>query len=364
MSGRGRLLLATTTVAILLAMAGCTADPSPAPTESMPAPTIPSASPSASPSAAPPALTCDLLLPADAAAAAASVPAETLTVVDPGVDHGRMSAVVRAMTEAAQANAGFIECARFQPDRTDPGPAGVLLAVLPNSADAFALVQPDVLHGPHGLAPADVGDNGYIACHVGGGGFLCKLDAVSGGTWFSMRVFPNPVDTGPMIALGKTIAAQVAGAHPVGPATTPVNCDSLTDPDALAALKLHATDLATIDDLELDNNSRIALAALRQRALAQCSWISPAVYGRVTMLAIPRDLQADTSATGNAQPNAALQPLDGLGQDAISGCSGGTCEVYALGDRVWLSVYAYGDPGEDLDALQALAAVLLARLGG
>jgi hypothetical protein len=340
--------------AVLLGATACTFNDTPA------AP-LASEAPTQSPSPTAVTLSCDELLPIEQAAQAVGVPADSLSVLQgEGDAAGSSGAVGAAMAFAARAAAGEIDCVRRQADAGDSRAAGIRLSVLPGGADAFAMIEPDVNDGLGGFESIAVGDAGYVVCNDGESD-SCRIEATSGGTWFSLSVSPRPADTAALSTLANTVAAMVGDLSQPHPAVDPVGCDELTDVDALRATALPVP--VTDDYLTLDERASLPLAAERHGTIAFCAWTSAGSSGGVSVHAIPIGEAVPASGpTGGAQSSIPLEPLAGFGQNAVSGCSNGVCEIDVLGDDVWMVVQAFGAAADDVDALHALAAGLLARL--
>lgn len=200
---------------------------------------------------------------------------------------------------------------RLQPAADNAREAGVQLSVLPGGADAFAMIEPDVNDGLGGLEPIAVGDSAYLVCN--GGEFnLCRIEAVSSDTWFSLRVGPPPADTSALSALGDSVVAMVHELRRPQPAVPTVGCDRLTDVDALSGVGL--AEPAVVDYLKIDNRAGLLVAAERYGATAWCSWTSAGSNGSVSVRAIPiEESRLAADPTGDAPSTLPLEPVADVG---------------------------------------------------
>lgn len=353
--GKAFISVAAVAVAILLGATACTAGAPPAPASVSPSETPPP-SPTTS---VPQAVSCDQLLPLEAAAEAAGVPGSTLSAGPRETDAaGSTIAVSVAMAAAAHSYAGEISCSRLEPTAGDARGAGVQLKVLPGGAAYFAQIEPDGNDGLGGLEPVAIGDAAYLVCNDGEAN-SCRIEATSGDAWFSLRVGPRPTDTAATTALAESVAAIVRELPPSPPAADIATCEELTDVDALAGVGL--PDPVTDDYLDLSRGGSAYLAAERHGSTAFCSWTSNGGGGSISLRAVPlEESPAPTDPTGGAQSSLPLEPISGLGEAAVGGCADGFCEIDVVGGGVWMNVSALD--GADVDALRTLAAGLLSRL--
>ena len=349
---RGKTLLAgaIAVCALVLITAACTNTSPLTPSVS---PTAPSQTPAAS---SPP--TCDQLLPVQDAGGLAGVSPASLTVTRSGADdRASVLAVGATMNDVARAAAGEIDCYRLRVGHPDQQPAGVQLSVLPGSSAAFGIVEPDTNDNLGGFQPVAVGDEGYVVCN-GGESNSCRIDALSGETWFSIRVTPRPADTSRLTKFAQATAVLVRDALPASTSTTAVGCDALIDADALGALGL--TNPTTDDNLALDHHAYIGVAAERDASIAGCSWTAPDSSRIVSVQAVPSG--KTTEPTGAARSGLPLQPIAGSGESAVGGCRDGECEVDTISGGIWMSVHASAAVQADLPALEDLAHSLLGRI--
>ncbi|PPG91374.1 hypothetical protein C5C39_07370 [Rathayibacter sp. AY1F3] len=332
-----RLATVGAALAVLVALTGCTtaerSDVAATPSASETAAPIPSATPTPSPTAtASTRLGCDSLLPATRAASALGVSRSAL--------EGSREVTTRSsgelIREAAEENGGVLRCAWYDED------ASITAAAVDDAAEAFA-GRP----GPR----LETGVEAYGSCTDGS----CDLDLLAGATWVTLQLrgAPAAVDLA-ALATGTASAALGSLDEPVT-ATAPVCTEVLTAEQLSGAAGLAQATAGT----GTGTPTTASAAAAARAGYASCSWsdASSAAYSGVTVDALPNgdDGWRNLSLTsGLAIP---LEPLDGFGEKALTGCAAGVCEIDALADDVWWRVTVTGDAAK----AEAVARAVLAN---
>ncbi|NQX05810.1 hypothetical protein HQQ82_14765 [Rathayibacter sp. VKM Ac-2856] len=310
-------------------LAGCSAaEPEGEGTASATASASASASADASPSptrSSAARLDCDALLPVSRASSALGVAAGSLE----GTRDEAVRSSAELIRESAQENGGLLTCAWYQED----GTASITASAAEDAADAFAAAG---LSARTRLA-TDV--EAWSSCSVE----VCSVDLLTGTTWVTLALTGSPADTD-LAALATVTAAVAVGRldEPVT-ATAPVCADLLTGEQLATAAGL--VDATPGSGTEGVAPSTASAAAAARAGYASCTWTdaTSSSYAGLTVDALPngedgwRNLSL---TTGLAVP---LTPLDGLGDKALSGCGGGSCEIDVLADDVWWRVLVTGD---------------------
>ncbi|PPF09931.1 hypothetical protein C5C04_14155, partial [Rathayibacter rathayi] len=308
-------------LALLVGLSGCTTaersddapTPSPTATPSATPPTTATASPTISTR-----LGCDSLLPASRAATA-------LGVARSGLE-GSREVTTRSsgelIREAAEDSGGLLRCAWYD------GDASVTAAAVEDAAEAFA-------GRPGPRLATDV--EAYGSCTDGS----CDLDLLAGATWVTLQLRGAAAGVD-LAALATSTAATTLGTldEPVT-APSPVCTEVLTGEQLTGAAGLAQPTAAA----GTGTATTASAAAAARAGYTSCSWsdAASAAYSGVTVDALPNgdDGWRNLSLTsGLAIP---LEPLDGFGEKALTGCAAGVCEIDALAEDVWWRVTVTGD---------------------
>ncbi|MEP6479287.1 MAG: hypothetical protein ABJB03_07850 [Rhodoglobus sp.] len=354
----------TVIVVSALALGGCAAVPLP----------VPSETPSASPAAV--QLDCGLVLPVELAASALGLPIGTLfdpAAGDKSAGQPNTGAVMTAMFETAVVAGGLVSCAYSAPDngsgaQSDDGSRrlpNVTVRLLPNSAEEFALIEPDIDDGLSGLAPVAVGDTAFVACHPPEHD-SCRVEMLVGTTWVEASVTPRPQDEA-FLAFARALALAVQSAAPITPAASPkeVSCDTLLDPsdlsDAVGIANSESTDYGSFPSRE----AGIGTVADRRAGLIRCGWLSSDPGGPsndVLATILPNSHAAWAAALPDkVNSSTDFAPVTGLGDEAYAGCGQDTCEVAILSGDIWIDLQNHAQPMGDLEGASSLAATVLAN---
>jgi len=172
---------------------------------------------------------------------------------------------------------------------------------------------------------------------------VCSVDLLTGTTWVTLALIGSPADTDFAALATATAAAAVGRLNEPVTATAPVCADLLTGEQLATAAGL--VDATPGSGTEGVAPSTASAAAAARAGYASCTWTdaTSSSYAGLTVDALPngedgwRNLSL---TTGLAVP---LTPLDGLGDKALSGCGGGSCEIDVLADDVWWRVLVTGD---------------------
>lgn len=308
-------------LALLAGLAGCTAaEPARDAAETTGAPEVTT---SASPVGAA-RLDCEELLPVAVASDTLAVPESALE----GTRDGGTPGSATEIREAAQENGGLLTCSWFE----KAGTAAMTVSLAEDAAEAFAA------SGRTADALATDAE-AYGSCSAGS----CGIDLLTGSTWMTVTLAGAPEGTD-LAALAEATASSAVGSvdEPIT-ATAPV-CAELLTPDELAATAglVEATPGAGTEGAPPASASAAAAA---RAGYASCTWTdaSSSTYTGLTIDVLPhgergwRDLSLEI---GLAVP---LEPLDGLGEKALAGCAGGSCEIDVLSDGTWWRVLVTGD---------------------
>lgn len=331
---RARILAAG--VAVLVALSGCTAaepDGDDAPgTES------PTASAQALPAPSPTASTrlgCDSLLPASRAATALGVDTTAL--------EGSRTVSVRSsgelIREAAEENGGLLRCSWYD------GDASITAAAAEDAGAAFA-------GRPGARLATEV--EAYGSCTNGN----CDVDLLAGTTWVTLQLREAPVDVD-LAALATGTASGSLGTldEPVA-ATAPICADLLTAEQLTATAGLAQPTPGAGSEAGAPSTANAAAAT--RAGYASCSWSDAAsgAYSGVTVDALPNGDEGWRNLSLTLGLAIALEPLDGFGEKALTGCAAGVCEIDALANDVWWRVTVTGDATK----AEAVARALLANV--
>ncbi|SMH49713.1 hypothetical protein SAMN06295885_3393 [Rathayibacter oskolensis] len=321
-------------VALLVALAGCTAAEPTADGSGTPSAT---ASPSPSPSPSPSELDCDELLPDSRAAAALELPERDLE----GTRDVAVRGSAELIREAAQENGGLLVCSWYQTD----GHASISASAVEDAADEFAAVG----HSGTRLA-TDV--EAYGDCSVD----LCDIDVLTGSTWITIELTSAPASVDLASLAADTAGAAVGSLEEPITATAPLCADLLT-PEQLtttAGLAQAAPGAGT----EGTTPETAAGAAAARAGYASCTWTdaTSSAYAGVTVDALPNGEEGWRNLSLTSGLAIPLEPLDGLGERALSGCDDTSCEVDVLAGDVWWRVLVTGDASR----ADAVARALLA----
>ncbi|AZZ56699.1 hypothetical protein [Rathayibacter iranicus] len=330
---RARILGAA--LAVLVALGGCTAaepsdnDDSGAGSPTASAPAQPTPSPTASTR-----LGCDSLLPASRAATALGVERTAL--------EGSRTVTVRSsgelIREAAEENGGLLRCAWYD------GDTSITAAAAEDAGAAFA-------GRPRARLATEV--EAYGSCADGS----CDVDLLAGTTWVTLQVRGAPA-TVDLAALATGTASETLGTldEPVT-ATAPICSDLLTAEQLTAAAGLAQPTPGAGSEAGAPPTANAAAAT--RAGYASCSWSDAAsgTYSGVTVDALPNGDDGWRNLSLTSGLAIALEPLDGFGEKALTGCAAGVCEIDALADDVWWRVTVTGDATK----AEAVARALLAN---
>ncbi|MCJ1673495.1 MULTISPECIES: hypothetical protein [unclassified Rathayibacter] len=323
-------------------LAGCTAaEPEASGTASATASATPPASTSASPtpsrsSAA--RLGCDALLPVARASSALGVAAGSLE----GTRDETVRSSAELIRESAQENGGLLTCAWYEED----GTASITASAAEDAADAFAAAG---LSGGTRLA-TDV--EAYSACSVE----ICSVDLLTGSTWVTLALTGSPADAD-LAALATATAAAAGGRldEPVT-ATAPACAEVLTGEQLAATAGL--VDATPGSGTEGVAPSTASGAAAARAGYASCTWTdaTSSSYAGLSVDVLPNGEDGWRNLSLTTGLAVTLTPLDGLGDRALSGCGGGSCEVDVLADDTWWRVLVTGDAARAESVARAVIA--------
>jgi hypothetical protein len=321
-------------------------------------------------------LNCEMFVPlADAAQVLGVTAADIIDQQFPPDDASYAGALAEAMAVHAARWAGGHQCryvvAGDAPADGEGRNPEVFVSVLPDGADAFDAIEPDVNDGLNNLAPAQLGDRAFSACR-GGEWQGCRAEVLIGSTWLSISVGAADLDPGVFQGYADGVVTSLGAlkfAH--GSKTPRPDCDALLSPHDLggAGATLEATGG---DLLALDDRASLTMAARARGGLVSCGWsgtdASVGSYSGVTLTILPSAGAAWRYAppTGIGSP-IALEPQDlaadaepgwpTSGVEALGGCANGECQVTLLAGDVWVTVTGTaGMPGT-----RALAAAAYTR---
>ncbi|MWV59159.1 hypothetical protein [Rathayibacter sp. VKM Ac-2754] len=309
-----RLRAVAAGIAVLVALAGCTA------AEPIASPTA-SATPTATASSR---LDCDDLLPVGRASAALAVPSSDL--------EGTREVAVRGSSElireAAQENGGLLACSWYRED----GAASITASALEDAAEAFAAAA----HPGTRLA-TDV--EAYSAC----ADTLCDVDLLAGTTWVTIELTEAPADADLAALVSETADAASGRLDEPITADTPVCADLLTAEELTTTAGLaQATPGAGTEGAA---PATAPAAAAARAGYASCTWTDPtsSTYAGLSVDVLPNGVEGWQNLSLTSGLAIPLTPLDGLGDRALSGCGGGSCEIDVVADSVWWRVQVTGD---------------------
>ncbi|QHC65228.1 hypothetical protein GSU68_00670 [Rathayibacter sp. VKM Ac-2759] len=326
-----RTRVAAAALGVLIALAGCTAA-QPAETSA-----TATATPTPSPTASPAELDCDALLPVGRASAALGVPTRDL--------EGTRDVAVRGSSElireSAQENGGLLSCSWYQED----GTASITASAAEDAADAFAAA------GRSGTRLATEAE-AYSSCADA----LCDIDLLSGATWVTIELADAPA--GADLA---TLVSETADAA-TGTLDEPVTAEAPICADLLSAEEL--TSVAGLAQAVPGAGTESAAPATAQAAAAaragyaSCTWTDPSTstYSGLSVDVLPNGEEGWRNLSLTSGLAIPLVPLDGLGDRALSGCGGGSCEVDVLAGSVWWRVQVTGDAARADAVARALIA--------
>ncbi|QHC57247.1 hypothetical protein [Rathayibacter sp. VKM Ac-2760] len=312
-------------LALLVALAGCTAaEPDAGASASATATATGSSSASPTPtrsSAAP--LDCDALLPVSRASTALGIPSDSLT----GTRDEAVRSSAELIRESAEENGGLLTCSWYDED----GTASITAAATEDAEEEFAAVR----SGSRLATEAEA----YSACSVE----ICAVDLLAGSTWVTLALTGAPADAD-LAGLATATAAAAGGRleEPVT-ATAPVCAEVLTAEQlATTAGLVEATPGSGTEGVAATTASAAAAA---RAGYASCTWTdaTSSSYSGVSVDALPNGEDGWRNLSLTTGLAVALTPLDGLGDRALSGCGGGSCEIDVLAGDVWWRVVVTGD---------------------
>lgn len=325
-------------LALLVGLAGCTAagpsadgGPTAAPTGSATAtPT------SSAPSGA--RLGCDDLLPVSRASTALGVPSASLE----GSRDERTRTSAELIREAAEENGGLLACSWFE----EGGTASITASAAGDAADAFAA---NARSGTRLAGEVEA----YSSCSVE----TCSIELLAGTTWVTLALEGAPADVDLATLASDTAASTVGSLDEPVTAAAPV-CAELLTPEEIATTAglAEATPGSGTEGVAAATASAAAAA---RAGYASCSWTDAgsSAYSGLVVDALPNGDEGWRALSLTTGLAIALTPLDGLGEKALSGCGGGSCEIDVVADGVWWRVLVTGDE----DRAQAVARAVLAR---
>ena len=318
-------------LAVLIALAGCTAAE---PTATGTATATSTPTPTVSPSE----LDCDALLPVGRASAALGVASRALE----GTRDVAVRGSAELIREAAQENGGLLACSWYE----EEGVASITASAAEDAAEAFAAAA----HAGTRLA---IDAEAYSSCSAD----LCDVDLLAGTTWITLALTNPPADADLAALASETAEASSGGAldEPIT-AEAPV-CASLLTAEQLTTTAGLAQ--ATPGSGTEGSAPATAPAAAAARAgYASCTWTDPtsSAYSGLSVDVLPNGEEGWRNLSLTSGLAIPLVPLDGLGDRALSGCGGGSCEIDVLADSVWWRVQVTGDAARADAVARALIA--------
>ncbi|KQQ06210.1 MULTISPECIES: hypothetical protein [unclassified Rathayibacter] len=318
-------------LAVLIALAGCTAA-EPVATGTATATSTPT------PTASPSELDCDDLLPVGRASAALGVPSRALE----GTRDVAVRGSAELIREAAQENGGLLTCSWYEED----GVASITASAAEDAAEAFAAAA----HAGTRLA---VDTEAFSSCSAD----LCDVDLLAGSTWITIELTNPPADADLTTLASETAAASV-GAALDEPITAPAPvCDSLLSTEQLTTTAglVQATPGSGTEGAA---PATASAAAAARAGYASCTWTDPtsSAYSGLSVDVLPNGEEGWRNLSLTSGLAIPLAPLDGLGDRALSGCGGGSCEIDVLADSVWWRVQVTGDAARADAVARALIA--------
>ncbi|MDY0911801.1 hypothetical protein [Rathayibacter festucae] len=306
-------------------LAGCTAEePEAGGTASASVSPAPSASPTPTRSSAA-RLDCDALLPVARASSALGIAAGSLE----GSRDETVRSSAELIRESAQQNGGLLTCAWYEED----GTASIVASAAEDAADAFSAAG---LSGRTRLA-TDV--EAYSACSVE----ICTVDLLTGSTWVTLALSRAPADADLVALTTATAAAAVGRLDEPVTATAPACAEMLTGEQlATTAGLVEATPGTGTEGVA---PSTASAAAAARAGYASCTWTdaTSSSYSGLSVDVLPNGEDGWRNLSLTTGLAVTLTPLDGLGDRALSGCGGGSCEVDVLAGDAWWRVVVTGD---------------------
>ena len=323
-------------------------------------------------------INCEMFVPIEAAAEVLGVPAAD--VIDqqylPATTSPYPGVVAEAMATQAVRAAGGQQCRYVLAGAEDGGPQ-VLVTVLPNAADEFGRIEPDVNDGLRNLVPVELGDQAFSGCRDGEWQG-CRAEVMIGTTWLSVSVSTPEPDPAAFQAYASGVVDSLGALkfdQPLAPARA--QCDTLLSPhDVRVSGAL--VDASLSDWLVLDDRSTQNGAARVRGGLVDCIWsgtddaanATPIGHSGVALTILPGAAGLWAYSSPTALPSTiALVPVDLAGEsgarwpdsgiESLGGCAGNQCQVTLVADGVWLTVTTTGPAG--LAGTSALAAAAYAR---
>ncbi|MBF4460986.1 MULTISPECIES: hypothetical protein [unclassified Rathayibacter] len=310
-------------LALLVALAGCTPD-GPIAQETSATPTA-SATPTPTPTITTTPRTrldCDSLLPASRAATVLGL--ERNVLVGSRAQPFRSSAEL--IRESAEHNGGLLTCSWYE----QKGLASITASAAGDAAEAFA--------GRTGTRLASEVE-AYGSCADG----TCDVELLAGTTWVSLQLTGAPADID-LAALATSTAASAIGSFDEPETATAPVCATLLTPEQLSTTA--GLVQATPGSGTEGTTPATAVAAAAARAgYASCSWsdASNSAFSGLTVDALPNGEDGWRNLSLTSGLSIVLEPLDGIGDKALAGCSAGSCEIDVLDDELWWRVVVTGD---------------------